>query len=64
MLTITQFGEGKCIWCCSQTTEGVHARFQDSLAGYLCKKDFWAAMKARAESRPENSTGDSSRKKE
>jgi hypothetical protein len=48
MLTIISFGDGKCVWCC-QTTEGVQAKFQDGLSGFLCRKDFWAAVKARSE---------------
>ena len=50
MLTIQSYGEGKCCWCC-QTKEGVHATFKDGLTGFLCKKDMWAAIEARAEKR-------------
>ena len=48
MVTITSFTEGKCVWCC-QTGEGVHVSFQDGLNGFLCKRDFWSALKARCE---------------
>ena len=48
MGTIVSYGEGKCIWCC-QNTEGVDATFKDGLRGFLCKKDFWAAVKARSD---------------
>lgn len=48
MLTIVNYGQGKCCWCC-QTGEGVEASFKDGLSGFLCKKDFWAALKARVE---------------
>ena len=47
MVTITGFTEGKCVWCC-QTGEGVHVSFQDGLKGFLCKRDFWSALKARS----------------
>ena len=46
MVTITSFTEGKCVWCC-QTGKGVHVAFQDGLKGFLCKRDFWSALKAR-----------------
>lgn len=48
MVTIGKFGEGVCAWCC-QSTEGVTARFADGLQGFFCKRDFWAALKARAD---------------
>ena len=48
MLTIISYGEGKCVWCC-QITEGVQTTFKDGLSGFLCKKDLWAAVKARSE---------------
>jgi hypothetical protein len=48
MLTIINYGEGKCVWCC-QTTKGVHTTFADGLSGFLCKRDFWAAVEARAQ---------------
>jgi len=50
MLTIVRFGQGKCVWCC-QETEGVQTTFKDGLSGFLCKKDFWAAVKARSEAK-------------
>ena len=46
MLTITNYGEGKCCWCC-QTMEGVQTKFADGLSGFLCKKHLWEAIKAR-----------------
>jgi len=55
MISISHFGEGKCIWCCQQS-EGVQAAFPDGLKGFLCKKDFWAALKARSESKAEEKT--------
>jgi hypothetical protein len=49
LVTIASCGDGKCVWC--QTTgEGVQATFKDGFAGFLCRKDFWAALKARSES--------------
>ena len=51
MVTIHSFTEGKCIWC-RQTTEGVQFQFQDGLKGFLCKRDFWSALKARTEETP------------
>ncbi len=51
MVTITGLREGKCVWCC-QTGEGVHVAFQDGLNGFLCKRDFWSAIKARSEQVP------------
>ena len=50
MLQVLSYGEGKCCWCC-QTAEGVQTKFQDGLSGFLCKKDFWAAVKARSENK-------------
>lgn len=49
MLTISGYGEGKCVWCCLQG-EGVQARFADGLTGFFCKKHMWDALKARSES--------------
>ena len=54
MVTITLLNEGKCIWCCQQA-EGVQAKFQDGLSGFLCKKHFWQALQVRAVS-AENGT--------
>ena len=48
MLTITNYGEGKCTWCLSHG-EGVQATFKDGLTGFLCRKHFWEALKARSE---------------
>jgi hypothetical protein len=53
MLTVLNYGEGKCVWCC-QDGEGVQAKFQDGLQGFFCKKDFWAAVKARSEAKEAN----------
>ena len=50
MLTVISYGEGKCVWCCQQT-EGVQATFKDGLSGFLCKKDFWSALKSRSEAK-------------
>lgn len=50
-VTINQYTTGTCIWC-RQTDEGVQAQFKDGLSGFLCKKDFWAALKARASETP------------
>ena len=49
LVTIARSGEGKCVWCRSDA-EGVQAAFNDGLQGFFCKKDFWQALKARAES--------------
>ena len=62
MLTILSYGEGKCCWCC-QTAEGVQTKFQDGLSGFLCKKDFWAAVKARAEQMEQSDSESSSSRK-
>ena len=48
MLTITSYGEGKCVWCLAHG-EGVQAVFKDGLTGFLCRKHFWEAMKSRSE---------------
>lgn len=62
MLTIISYSEGKCVWCC-QTGEGVQAKFQDGLSGFFCKKDLWAAIKARGEGKePTNAQSEPSRK--
>lgn len=57
MLTIVNYGEGKCCWCC-QTGEGVQTQFKDGLSGFLCKKDFWAALKARVKPQAEEKPND------
>jgi hypothetical protein len=51
LVTIQSYTTGSCVWCCQQT-EGVEVKFRDGLTGFLCKKDFWSALKARAESPP------------
>ena len=48
MLTITNYGEGKCTWCLAHG-EGVQTTFKDGLTGFLCRKHFWEALKARSE---------------
>ena len=48
MLTISKYGEGKCVWCLAHG-EGVQAVFQDGLTGFLCRKHFWEALKSRSE---------------
>lgn len=48
MLTISNYGEDKCTWCLAHG-EGVQATFKDGLTGFLCRKHFWEALKARAE---------------
>ncbi len=47
MLTITSYGEGKCVWCLAHG-EGVQAVFKDGLNGFLCRKHLWEAMKSRS----------------
>lgn len=61
MLTASRFGEGRCVWCC-QTTEGLDVKFKDGFQGFLCKKDFWAAVKARSEDGKEESGVDGARR--
>lgn len=62
MLTVTSYGEGQCVWCC-QTKEGVQTTFKDGLSGFLCKRDFWAAVEARAEKKETaNAESNASRK--
>ena len=48
MVTINNYGDGTCVWCLTHG-EGVQATFKDGLAGFLCRKHFWEALKARAE---------------
>lgn len=48
MVTITAFGEGKCVWCLERT-DGVHTQFKDGLTGFLCRKHFWQALHMRAD---------------
>ena len=48
MLTITSYGEGKCVWCLAHG-EGVQSVFKDGLTGFLCRKHFWEALKSRSE---------------
>lgn len=48
MITITESGEGKCVWCCKDA-EGVTAKFRDGLSGHLCWPDFKKAVKVRSE---------------
>lgn len=50
LVTIASCGNGKCVWC--QTNgEGVQAAFKDGLTGFFCRKDFWAALKARSDTK-------------
>lgn len=51
MVTITAFGEAKCVWCLERTG-GVHTQFQDGLTGFLCRKHFWQALQMRADQAP------------
>jgi len=50
IVSIERVSSGKCVWCCQPTDEGVVAEFHDGLKGFFCKKDLWAALKARATS--------------
>jgi len=62
MVTISTFGEGKCVWCCTHG-EGAQAKFQDGLSGFFCRKHLWEAIKARGESKePTNAQSEPSRK--
>jgi hypothetical protein len=45
--TINDETAGTCVWCRQHTDEGVGVQFKDGLSGFFCKKDFWAALKAR-----------------
>jgi len=47
LVTIARYGEGKCVWCQTQS-EGVQAAFKDGLSGFFCRKHLWDALKARA----------------
>lgn len=49
IVAIQSHTSGTCVWCRLQSDDGVQAQFKDGLSGYFCKKDFWAALKARAE---------------
>lgn len=46
LLTIARYGEGKCVWCQTQS-EGVQAAFKDGLSGFFCRKHLWDALRAR-----------------
>jgi hypothetical protein len=46
--TIEKYGAGTCTWCRQASDDGVQAKFADGLAGYLCRKHFWEALKSRA----------------
>ena len=59
MLTITSYGEGKCVWYLAHG-EGVQAVFKDGLTGFLCRKHFWEAMKARTAQSDETKTKETS----
>ncbi len=57
LVTIASCGAGKCVWC--QTTgEGVQASFRDGLAGFVCRRDFWAALKARSKKKETSNAAD------
>lgn len=47
IVTIEKTGAGKCLWCRVQGDDGVQVQFKDGLAGYLCRKHFWEALKSR-----------------
>lgn len=47
MVTIKAYREDVCIWC-DRRTEGVDADF-GGLKGFLCRADFWRAMRVRSE---------------
>lgn len=49
IVTIEKFTTANCVWCCAKNVEGVEVRFEDGLNGFICKRDFWAALKARAQ---------------
>lgn len=52
LVTIQNVTTGTCAWCRQQSDDGVQAQFKDGLSGFFCKKDFWAALKARASEPP------------
>ena len=47
MVTIKGYREDTCIWC-DRKTEGVEADF-GGLKGFLCRADFWRALRVRSE---------------
>ncbi|MCC7421044.1 MAG: hypothetical protein IT428_12245 [Planctomycetaceae bacterium] len=49
LVTIHNHAAGTCAWCRCRSDDGVQAQFKDGLSGFFCKKDFWAALKARAD---------------
>ena len=49
LVTIKNLTSGTCIWCCQKSDEVVDVEFRDGLKGTLCRKDFWVALKSRAE---------------
>ena len=55
LVTIKNLTPGTCIWCCQKTEEAIVAEFQDGFKGTLCRKDFWIALKSRAEQPREES---------
>ena len=59
MLTIKSYGEGQCVWC-RVHGEGVVANFNDGLTGFLCRKHFWEALKARIGQTDETKTKETS----
>lgn len=46
--TIHSHTAGTCAWCRQATEDGVQVQFKDNFTAFLCKKDFWSALKARA----------------
>ncbi len=55
LVTINNLSSGVCIWCCQKSDDAVEAEFRDGLKGFLCRKHFWDALKARAENPTEKS---------
>ena len=47
--TIHSYAAGTCAWCRQKTEDGVQVQFKDNFTAFLCKKDFWSALKARAD---------------
>jgi hypothetical protein len=52
LVSINNVSSGTCVWCRQSIDDGVQAQFKDGFAGFFCKKDFWAALKARAGEQP------------
>ena len=56
LVTIDKHSAGTCVWCRKRTDDGVEAKFQDGLSGFLCWTDFKKAVKARSEVEPKKTT--------